>query len=181
MDNYTLIKRNGAVEEQSFFVSTGGNLHISAHISKAEYAQKDTGEVIIYEPLIELFEAVRKAIGKPIPVNSGYRSPAYQKKLYDADLRANGGKPSGAVARPGSSPHETGAAMDLGIPTGWDAAKFAQLIRNTSVAIGFPMARVGWKKYGGRFVHVDLVHMLYAPYTGKPNPNPGAWSPGVVW
>lgn len=38
----------------------------------------------------------------------GYRDVALQKALYDADLKANGGKPSGKVARPGDSWHTTG-------------------------------------------------------------------------
>lgn len=38
-----------------------------------------------------------------------------QKRLYDADLKANGGKPSGKVAYPGTSWHGTEPALALDI------------------------------------------------------------------
>ena len=53
------------------------------------------------------------ALGYKITCSSGYRSPEKQSALYNADLAKNGGKPSGAVARPGSSVHELGIAADL--------------------------------------------------------------------
>lgn len=49
------------------------------------------------------------------PMNSiiGYRDIAQQQALYNEDLRKNGGKPSGKVAKPGNSWHEFGFAVDL--------------------------------------------------------------------
>ena len=43
----------------------------------------------------------------------GYRPVEETKRLYDADLKANGGKPSGKVALPGTSWHEHHLAVDL--------------------------------------------------------------------
>jgi uncharacterized protein YcbK (DUF882 family) len=185
---YTLIHKDGTHEEKPF---TNGM--ISEHISQAEFGEHDGAgrlrenvSIEIFEPLIQLFEAVRGAIGKPITINSGYRSKEKQAELYAKD-------PSGAVTKPGHSPHMYGAAMDLALPDGWDARKFADFIRKTSVSIGLPMARTGWKRYNGRFVHVDLVHMLFKPYINTPikinddltiggvNPAPGAWKAGVTW
>lgn len=53
------------------------------------------------------------ALGYKITCSSGYRSTEKQKALYQADIARNGGKPSGAVARPGYSAHEIGIAVDL--------------------------------------------------------------------
>lgn len=53
------------------------------------------------------------ALGYKINCSSGYRSPEKQNALYQADLQNNGGNPSGAVAKPGSSSHEFGIAVDL--------------------------------------------------------------------
>lgn len=171
---YTLIKRDGTQEEVPFLIRDGVPC-VSYHVYQSEFGQHDNGKVIAFEPIIELFEKVRETIKRPIRINSGYRSAEYQAMLYRQD-------PSGAVAKPGHSPHETGAAMDLAIPPNFTAQSFAALIRKISKDMGFPEARTGWKQYGGRFVHVDLVHMLYEPYIeGRVNPNPNAWKAGVTW
>jgi len=181
--SYTLISRYGNREEVPFLIRAGKE-YISAHISRAEFGQRDGSQkVVIFDPLIELFEAVRSQVG-PIVISSGYRSDEYQRKLYEDDIRKNGGKPSGQVARPGNSPHATGAAMDLIIPDSYKgrAKNFSELFVQASAKLGFPLCRVGWKQYLGRgFIHVDLVHMLFAPYTNVPNPRPGVWRPGAVW
>ncbi len=180
-DVYTLIQKDGTRETVPFLNVKGKN-HISAYISQAEFGQKDTGKAIIFEPLIQVFEKARSILEKPIIINSGYRSREYQGKLYQADLRANQGKPSGNVAKPGNSPHMYGAAVDLTIPKGWIARDLADLIRRASVELGFPPARTGWRQYGGSFLHVDLVFMLFEPYLeGKKNPNPISWLPGIEW
>lgn len=187
MNTYTLIKRDGTKATVPFLIINGQE-YISKHIPRFEnkehtlgFAEHSTGKVVIFEPAIELFETLRVYVG-PIIVNSGYRSDEYQKGLYERDIRENGGKPSGKVARPGHSPHATGAAMDLAVPCGFTAADFTRIVRRASNTLGYPTARVGYKKYNGTFVHVDLVHMLYHPYiNGVPNPQPAAWQPGVVW
>jgi hypothetical protein len=46
------------------------------------------------------------ATGEPLKMRSGYRSTEHQTRLYEADLAAHGGKPSGYVAPPGGSSHE---------------------------------------------------------------------------
>jgi hypothetical protein len=181
MNSFILIDANGDTRDEPFLIKNGRE-YVSEHISRSEFAEKGSGKLIIFEPLIELFESVRETVGLPITIYSGYRSPEYQKKLYAQDIAENGGKPSGKVARPGHSPHETGAAMDLAIPSNMDAARFAELIKRRSVALKFPMARTGWKQYGGGFVHADLVHMLFEPYMkNKTNPNPVSWKPGITW
>ncbi|NLL67973.1 MAG: hypothetical protein GX236_09810 [Clostridiaceae bacterium] len=43
----------------------------------------------------------------------GYRPKEESQRLWDADLKANGGKPSGRVAEPGTSWHEHHLAVDL--------------------------------------------------------------------
>jgi len=48
-----------------------------------------------------------------INVTSLYRSEEYQTKLYEDDKKKNDGKPSGAVAEPGTSNHSWGIAVDL--------------------------------------------------------------------
>ena len=181
MATYTLIYRSGNREEVPFLVR-GGREYVSPHISREEIDTEPAPKPMIFDPLIYLFETVREKVGRPIVISSGYRSPEYQRKLYEDDIRKNGGRPSGRVAKPGNSPHELGAAMDLIIPAGWTAEELAKLFRDTSVALGFPVARTGWKRYLGQgFIHVDLAPMLFKPYTDVPNPRPQLWIPGLVW
>lgn len=190
MNTYTLIKRDGTAEKRPFLIIDGKEM-ISEHISRLEFGEHDEHgrprldvPVVILEPLIELFEAVRAEVGGPIRINSGYRSPAKQKELYERDIREHGGKPSGEVARPDCAPHTYGAAMDLAIPVGWNAARLANLIQGTCGKLGLPKARCGWRKYGSRFVHTDLVFLRFPPYVLKgdrDNPAPYSWKAGVIW
>ena len=56
------------------------------------------------------------AQGVGIVVNSGWRSKAYQSLLFEEAVAEHGSEASAAmwVARPGTSVHEAGAAVDLG-------------------------------------------------------------------
>ena len=67
-----------------------------------EFASKDGAEiVIISKPLINLLSQLRHRIGRPIYINSGYRTPQHNKKVggarysyhqygMAADIRAEG-------------------------------------------------------------------------------------------
>ena len=63
--------------------------------------------------LIAMGTAFTEKTGKKLMITSGMRDTEKQKELYAADLKANGGKASGAVARPGTSLHEKGIAIDI--------------------------------------------------------------------
>jgi len=62
---------------------------------------------------IRRIAALARDLNIVITFSSGYRDNEWQTRLYEADLKANGGKQSGRVARPGTSWHETGCALDL--------------------------------------------------------------------
>jgi hypothetical protein len=187
IDTYNLIKRDGTRQEVPFFIVDGCKC-ISPHIFFYEFGEHDDAGVlradiqpIIFEPLIDLFEKLRATVNRPIKINSGYRTIEKQARLYEQDIRANGGNPSGKVAAPSHAPHTYGAAMDLAIPYPYKAGDFATLIRKVSLDLKFPMARTGWKAYGGAFVHMDLVPMMFKPYTNISNPCPEDWTPGRCW
>ena len=180
MDTFTLIKRDGSRFKVPFMLKNGGE-YVTEHFSRAELDTGHDPDARFFQPTLQLLEAAREKIG-PIHGNSGYRSYAHQVQVYQEDIKNNGGTPSGKVARPGHSPHETGAAVDLAVPNGCTAESFAELLRNIITALGFPMARTGWKEYlGMNFVHVDLAFLLFKPYTDVANPFPNAWIPGLTW
>lgn len=60
-----------------------------------------------------LLMRVQQRFGRRVIVISGRRSYEEQAELYRQDLQRNGGSPSGRVARPGFSQHETGLAFDV--------------------------------------------------------------------
>ena len=169
---FRVILQDGAKEDRPFIVKDGRQF-ISEHLPRYEFFKPSGWDehARILAPLIDLFEAVRAEVG-PIKVNSGYRGDAFQERLYKQN-------PQG-VAKPGSSPHRFGAAMDLAIPKEWTAAKLADLVQAKSIALGFDRARCGWREYSGRFLHIDLVYLLFTPFTAIPNPN-RSWRPGVTW
>lgn len=57
--------------------------------------------------------ALARDFNQTMEYTLGYRPIEETKRLYDADLKANGGKPSGKVAYPGTSWHECYCAVDL--------------------------------------------------------------------
>jgi hypothetical protein len=184
MNTFILIDGTG-VRQEIPFLMVDGKPHVSQYISAAEFGEHDDQgawvqdiQIIAFKPILDIHAAVREQIG-PWPVNSGYRSDAKQAKLYAADLAANGGKPSGKVAR--MTPHRTGAAIDGAIPAGHTAAELAGLVVKASEKLGYGAARVGWVEYSGEWLHFDVVYRLYRPNTKEPNPDPVDWAPGVKW
>ena len=82
-------------------------------------------------------------LGGPIPIVSGYRSPADQQRLWDQ--RHTNPYP---VARPGTSAHERGIAIDVPLTT---ARSLAPLARLTGLCQPLPI--------------VDPVHFVLCPTT----------------
>lgn len=63
-------------------------------------------------PLQDLFTAAHNA-GFDLELLSGYRSEAYQKKIYDRYVKKLKARAAIASAQPGYSEHQTGLAVDL--------------------------------------------------------------------
>lgn len=60
--------------------------------------------------------SVAASDGVRVEINSGWRSAAYQQRLFDAAVAERGSTNAAEqwVARPGTSVHEAGAAVDVG-------------------------------------------------------------------
>lgn len=128
----------------------------------------DTREVVLYKPMIRLFEKAREFLGRPIPVTAGYRTLAHEHALQQ-----RGYKTVKFV-----SPHCFGA-MDLDArPYGEKSEKSANLeiqacLVSATKHLNLPRPRLGHKAYHEKFTHVDLVFMLFQPFTSLPHP--AAW------
>lgn len=78
-----------------------GNIKISEHFTLREFTCHDNSRMVFIDcELIDVLEDVRNHFGKPVIVNSGYRTVAYNAKLKDS--------------APGSQ-HTLGKAADIKI------------------------------------------------------------------
>jgi zinc D-Ala-D-Ala carboxypeptidase len=76
----------------------GPTFKLSRNLQLREFASKcGSNQVLIHPALIVAFQAIRDSIGKPIRINSGYRSPSHNAKVGGAS----------------ESLHTKGMAMDL--------------------------------------------------------------------
>lgn len=59
-----------------------GNKKVSANFKVREFACKDgTDKIVIDEKLVELLQKIRNHFGKPITINSAYRTTSHNKKV----------------------------------------------------------------------------------------------------
>jgi uncharacterized protein YcbK (DUF882 family) len=107
------------------------NFQISEHFKLSEFECREGREVKLHKGLIIKLEKLRKRIGQPLIINSGYRTPEYNKKIGGAE----------------KSQHMKGTAADIRKVDGLTIDEMASLAE----AVGFD----GIGKYDN-FIHVDV-------------------------
>ena len=138
---------NTEVKENEPIAESGGNIMIPVHsYSKAkdggrklsqnfqvkEFACNDGSDVIFISPeLVTILQAIRSHFNKPVTINSGYRTPEYNKKVGGAT----------------QSQHLYGTAADIAVSgvSPKDVAAFAETLLYNRGGIGI---------YAG-FTHID--------------------------
>lgn len=86
--------------------------------------------------LVEILQAIRDFVGKPVKITSGFRSKEYQLDL----------KRRGYETAKGMSTHEVGAAVDISV-TGMSGQELEAVAESQGIkAIGV----------GQSFIHIDL-------------------------
>lgn len=87
-----------------------GTKYLSKNFRVKEFASKDGADPLFVSPeLVELLQKIRDHFGKPVVINSGYRTAkhnkdvggaAYSQHLYGmaADIKVTGVKPSAVAA-----------------------------------------------------------------------------------
>ena len=101
-----------------------------------EMACKGSGECEMNPEFMDRLQALRDALGVPLPVTSGYRSREYNARVS-------------TTGRTG--PHTTGRAADIHI-AGADAHKLIGLAYELGFT-GFGVKQSG--PWAGRFIHLD--------------------------
>ncbi len=129
----------------------------------------DTHQVSLLPQEIQLFEEARVNQWKaPIGVDAGYRTRA-----HELALEAKGYKTAKFV-----SPHSVGCALDCRVLPGTSEgihveqnSLLRRAFQEAATALGFPQPRIGHRAYNEVFCHVDLMFMLFAPYTSLSHPS----------
>lgn len=115
------------------FDRSEGDLKLSEHFKVSEFFCNDGSPVVLIdEELVEFLEAVRIRFGKPVIVNSGYRTPSYNAKIGGSKL----------------SQHMFGTAADIYVE-GVSSAEIADYLDSLMPISG----GIGIYK---SFVHVDV-------------------------
>lgn len=117
-------------------VSLHGDHAVGPHFRVREFRCKDgTDELRIHPALVELLERIRTHFGKPVVINSAFRTEGHNRRV--------GGSPN--------SKHLLGMAADIRIPAGASG----QGVTPEQVAAFADSLHVGGRGLYDTFVHVD--------------------------
>lgn len=68
-----------------YILDTDGNTKLTKHFKVKEFACKDGSQVIFIDDyLVSILDILRNKLGKPVIINSGYRTPEWNKKCNGA-------------------------------------------------------------------------------------------------
>jgi hypothetical protein len=113
--------------------------------------------------LLAMFAAAPEDVRAGLRINSAYRSPELQERLYQDALRRYGSEAEARrwVAPPGRSQHNHGRAVDLGYAS--DAAREWAHANAAAHGLAFPLSNENW--------HIELAGARGMP-TGAPQAAP---------
>ena len=116
---------------KEYSLKRDGNQKVSADFRVREFRCKDGSDKILLSPeTVKIIQSVRDYFGKPVTINSAYRTPQYNKKVGGAS----------------NSQHVKGTACDIAVKDVPPKAVAAYL------EAFFPKTGIGLY---GSFVHVD--------------------------
>jgi hypothetical protein len=130
------IEENGGsimVPVHSYSKAKDGGRKLSQNFQVKEFACNDGSDVVFVSPeLVVILQAIRSHFNKPVTINSGYRTPEYNKKVGGAT----------------QSQHLYGTAADIAVSgvSPKDVAAFAETLLYNRGGIGI---------YAG-FTHIDV-------------------------
>lgn len=128
-----IIRNDGIIVVHAYSKVKDGTTKLSDNFKVSEFACKDGSDVIFIAPdLVDVLQKIRNHFGKPVNINSAYRTPTYNNKV--------GGETY--------SQHLYGTAADVRISgvTPKDIAAYAETLLSGTGGIGIY----------GNFVHVDV-------------------------
>ena len=124
-------------------------MQVSAHFTREELADRESGEHKFSQTTLDRLERVRVKCGFPFKISSGYRTPEHNAAVSATGL---------------DGPHTTGQAVDVVVGSG-------QAYKLVAVAIDEGFTGIGVQQKGDtRFIHLDDL-----PNTPA-SPRPAIWS-----
>lgn len=90
---------------KSYIMDTDANKEVGQHFKVKEFACQDGSQVVFIDDyLVSILDILRNQVGKPVHINSGYRTPtrnkavggakySYHMRGMAADIRVNGISP----------------------------------------------------------------------------------------
>lgn len=109
------------------------------HIDPArEWASKDSGRIVIVPTTLDRFELLRIRMGRPLPINSGYRTPEHNLAVASTGERG---------------PHTTGQAFDIQI-YGFEWIRLVSIAYELGFT-GFGINQAATVPERSRFIHLD--------------------------
>lgn len=138
--------------------------------------------LVVNELLIRFLDALRKASGHPLTINSFNRSTEKQQELKAAGFRTAETSPHVVVIE--GDKITGGCATDIDTLSDEDTNKLVKIIKQVSEITGIKV-RIGYKQYQQAkqtFVHIDVCPEFYA--SGKPwnaHPHPAVWEKQIEW
>lgn len=117
--------------------SESGDTKLSQNFTVREFACNDGSDLILIDPLlVEYLQALREHVGMPVRINSGYRSPAYNRRVKGAK----------------DSFHTRGQAADIWVSNNTPRQVYLTIERGEVPGINPQKIGLGLYK---TFVHID--------------------------
>lgn len=124
------------------------------YFTPKEMRCRGTDRLYLERNFMHKLQELRRLIGHPLVVSSGYRSPEYDREVGGADV------------------HPTGEAADLLV---W--GRLAHEVVQYAPALGFTGIGVSQKGSASkRFIHLDTLENLEVSNVGVVRPRPWIWS-----
>ena len=107
---------NGA-SVKAYSKAKDGTKALSANFKVREFACKDGSDVIfISSGLVQVLQAIRSHFGKPVTINSAYRTPTYNKKVGGETYSQHQYGTAADITVSGVSPKDVAAYAETLLP-----------------------------------------------------------------
>lgn len=105
------------IEINAYSKTKHGFQQLSENFQVREFACKDRSDVIFVAPeLVTILQKIRTRFGKPVTINSAYRTPTYNKKVGGATFSQHCHGTAADIRVAGVSPRQVAAYVETLMP-----------------------------------------------------------------
>ena len=102
---------------KSYIMDTDANENVGQHFKVKEFACKDGSQVVFIDSyLVSILDTLRNQVGKPVIINSGYRTPTRNKEVNGAKYSSHMRGMAADIRVNGISPKEIASKLDKIVP-----------------------------------------------------------------